>query len=135
MSLIDFEDRDFEDSEEASFRIFQNDEQDLDMIVTRDMFDNDNEETENENIAKEQTTEARKGQKKKKKKQYRDLEYKRLLTNTRERIRQRTLNSAFRILRKTIPAYPHDAKLSKYSVLKSAIRYLVFLQDLLTDME
>ncbi len=71
---------------------------------------------------------------KKRKLSHKDVEYKRLLTNSRERIRQQNLNTAFQLLRNIVPTYPADAKLSKYSILKSAIRYIIFLQDLITDM-
>ncbi len=71
----------------------------------------------------------------KRKMSYKDSEYKRLLTNSRERVRQQSLNSAFQLLREIVPKYPEDAKLSKYCILKSAIWYITFLRDLLADMD
>ena len=64
-----------------------------------------------------------------------DPEHRRLLTNSRERIRQRTLNIAFQSLRNIVPTYPREAKLSKYAVLKAAIKYINFLDDVKSAME
>ena len=66
--------------------------------------------------------------------QFKDPEYKRLVTNSRERQRQQSLNSAFDELRNVIPTHPKETKLSKYAILKSAIRYIRFLEDLLGAM-
>ena len=64
-----------------------------------------------------------------------DSEHRRLLTNSRERLRQRTLNMAFQSLRDVIPIYPRDSKASKYSILKAAIKYIDFLDDVILIME
>ncbi|XP_065185170.1 uncharacterized protein LOC135815760 [Sycon ciliatum] len=57
----------------------------------------------------------------------------RLLTNRRERWRQQLVNDAFMQLRKLIPTFPPDKKLSKHDVLKQASRYIVYVQTILTD--
>eukprot|EP00795_Rhopilema_esculentum_P003106 gene3106-1400_t len=64
-----------------------------------------------------------------------DPEYKRLLTNSRERCRQQSLNEAFQLLRTVIPLSNKDTKLSKYAILRSAIKYMSFLEELLANME
>ena len=52
-------------------------------------------------------------------------------TNTRERWRQHHVNMAFGELRKLLPTYPHDKKLSKHEILKLAMKYIAFLSSLL----
>ncbi|XP_065834427.1 uncharacterized protein [Oscarella lobularis] len=58
---------------------------------------------------------------------------KRLATNSRERWRQQNVNEAFQELRKMVPTYPPDKKLSKHEILRMATRYISFLQQLLND--
>ncbi|XP_028301013.1 T-cell acute lymphocytic leukemia protein 1 homolog [Gouania willdenowi] len=54
-------------------------------------------------------------------------------TNTRERSRQRNINGAFTELRRLIPTHPPDRRLSKNQILRLALRYIGFLDQLLTD--
>jgi hypothetical protein len=58
---------------------------------------------------------------------------KRMATNSRERWRQQNVNEAFQELRKMVPTYPPDKKLSKHEILRMATRYIAFLQQLLND--
>ena len=60
---------------------------------------------------------------------------KRMFTNTRERWRQKNVNHAFGELRKLLPTYPYDKKLSKNEILRLAMRYIQFLDKLLHDMD
>ncbi|XP_046863343.1 T-cell acute lymphocytic leukemia protein 1 homolog [Xenia sp. Carnegie-2017] len=60
---------------------------------------------------------------------------KRMFTNTRERWRQKNVNHAFGELRKLLPTYPYDKKLSKNEILRLAMRYIQFLDKLLRDMD
>lgn len=64
-----------------------------------------------------------------------DSEQRRLLTNSRERIRQKTLNAAFQSLRNSVPIYPKESKLSKYAILKAAIKYINFLDEITSAMD
>ena len=59
---------------------------------------------------------------------------KRLYTNSRERWRQQHVNLAFGELRKLLPTYPPERKLSKNEILKLAMKYIRFLDDLVKDM-
>lgn len=59
---------------------------------------------------------------------------KRLYTNSRERWRQQHVNLAFGELRKLLPTYPPERKLSKNEILRLAMKYIRFLDDLLKDM-
>lgn len=59
----------------------------------------------------------------------------RMFTNTRERWRQKNVNHAFGELRKLLPTYPYDKKLSKNEILRLAMRYIQFLDKLLHDMD
>ncbi|CAO2580829.1 T-cell acute lymphocytic leukemia protein 2 [Lemmus lemmus] len=54
-------------------------------------------------------------------------------TNTRERWRQQSVNSAFAKLRKLIPTHPPDKKLSKNETLRLAMRYINFLVKVLGE--
>ncbi|XP_014662065.1 PREDICTED: helix-loop-helix protein 2-like [Priapulus caudatus] len=56
-------------------------------------------------------------------------------TNTRERWRQQNVNTAFADLRKLVPTYPHDKKLSKNEILRLAIRYINLLNQVLKYQE
>ena len=59
---------------------------------------------------------------------------KRLYTNSRERWRQQHVNLAFGELRKLLPTYPPERKLSKNEILRLAMKYIRFLDDLVKDM-
>ena len=56
-------------------------------------------------------------------------------TNSRERWRQHHVNMAFGELRKLLPTYPPDKKLSKHEILKLAMKYITFLSTVLKDMD
>ena len=58
---------------------------------------------------------------------------KRLYTNSRERWRQQHVNLAFGELRKLLPTYPPERKLSKNEILRLAMKYIRFLDDLVKD--
>lgn len=60
---------------------------------------------------------------------------KRLYTNSRERWRQQHVNLAFAELRKLIPTYPPERKLSKNEILRLSMKYIKFLEKVLGDME
>lgn len=60
---------------------------------------------------------------------------KRLYTNSRERWRQQHVNLAFAELRKMLPTYPPERKLSKNEILRLAMRYIRFLDKLVKDMD
>jgi len=53
----------------------------------------------------------------------------------RERWRQQNVNMAFFELRKLLPTYPPDKKLSKVDILRSSIRYIRFLDGVLQEMD
>ena len=53
----------------------------------------------------------------------------------RERWRQQNVNMAFSELRKLLPTYPPDKKLSKVDILRSSIRYIRFLDSVLQEMD
>ncbi|XP_065058814.1 uncharacterized protein LOC135686497 [Rhopilema esculentum] len=55
----------------------------------------------------------------------------RILANARERSRVHKLGEAFNMLRRVIPSYTADQKLSKLSILKIAINYISALGSLL----
>ncbi|KAF6722051.1 T-cell acute lymphocytic leukemia-like protein 1 [Oryzias melastigma] len=59
----------------------------------------------------------------------------RIFTNSRERWRQQNVNGAFAELRRLIPTHPPDRKLSKNEILRLALRYIRFLDQLLTDQD
>ncbi|EDO46140.1 predicted protein [Nematostella vectensis] len=61
--------------------------------------------------------------------------HKRLFTNSRERWRQYQVNLAFAELRKLLPTYPPDKKLSKHEILRSTMKYIKFLDGLLQEMQ
>ncbi|XP_041792070.1 T-cell acute lymphocytic leukemia protein 1 homolog [Chelmon rostratus] len=56
-------------------------------------------------------------------------------TNSRERWRQQNVNGAFAELRRLIPTHPPDRKLSKNEILRLALRYINFLDRLVTDQD
>ncbi|XP_038555961.1 T-cell acute lymphocytic leukemia protein 1 homolog [Micropterus salmoides] len=59
----------------------------------------------------------------------------RISTNSRERWRQQNVNGAFSELRRLIPTHPPDRKLSKNEILRHALRYISFLDRVLTDQD
>ncbi|KAL0274893.1 UNVERIFIED_CONTAM: hypothetical protein PYX00_002923 [Menopon gallinae] len=54
----------------------------------------------------------------------------RIEANARERTRVHTISAAFDTLRHSIPAYSHNQKLSKLSVLRIACSYIMTLSRL-----
>lgn len=57
----------------------------------------------------------------------------RIEANARERTRVHTISAAFETLRKSVPSYSHNQKLSKLSVLRIACSYIMTLSSILTD--
>ncbi|CAG2101794.1 unnamed protein product, partial [Medioppia subpectinata] len=55
----------------------------------------------------------------------------RIFTNSRERWRQQNVNGAFADLRRLVPTYPADKKLSKNEILRLAIKYIKLLMAVL----
>lgn len=55
----------------------------------------------------------------------------RMFTNSRERWRQQNVNGAFSDLRRLVPTYPADKKLSKNEILRLAIKYIKLLSSVL----
>uniref|UniRef100_A0A673CI12 BHLH domain-containing protein n=1 Tax=Sphaeramia orbicularis TaxID=375764 RepID=A0A673CI12_9TELE len=51
------------------------------------------------------------------------------------RWRQQNVNVAFAELRRLVPAHPPDRKLSKNQVLRLAVRYIHFLDQVLRDQD
>ncbi|MBN3271155.1 ATOH7 protein, partial [Polyodon spathula] len=60
---------------------------------------------------------------------------KRMAANSRERKRMQGLNTAFDRLRKVVPQWGQDKKLSKYETLQMALSYIMALNNILTDTE
>lgn len=58
---------------------------------------------------------------------------KRVAANARERKRMQGLNTAFDQLRKVVPQWGQDKKLSKYETLQMALSYIMALNSILTD--
>ena len=54
-----------------------------------------------------------------------------IFTNTRERWRQQNVSGAFAELRKLVPTYPPEKKLSKHEILRNSIRYINLLSTVL----
>jgi len=54
----------------------------------------------------------------------------RVAANIRERRRMCSLNAAFDRLRRRVPAFPHEKKLSRIQTLRLAIRYIMFMSQL-----
>lgn len=50
-----------------------------------------------------------------------------ITSSKRERWRQQNVNMAFSELRKLLPTYPPDKKLSKVDILRTSIKYIRFL--------
>ncbi|MGH0116954.1 UNVERIFIED_CONTAM: hypothetical protein FKN15_026648 [Acipenser sinensis] len=59
----------------------------------------------------------------------------RMAANSRERKRMQGLNTAFDRLRKVVPQWGQDKKLSKYETLQMALSYIMALNSILTDTE
>lgn len=59
----------------------------------------------------------------------------RIEANARERTRVHTISAAFDTLRRSIPSYSHNQKLSKLSVLRIACSYIMTLSSLVDDSE
>ncbi|XP_053307045.1 transcription factor ATOH7 [Spea bombifrons] len=59
----------------------------------------------------------------------------RLAANARERRRMQGLNTAFDSLRKVVPQWGEDKKLSKYETLQMALSYIMALDRILTEAE
>ncbi|KAL4640929.1 hypothetical protein GN956_G11280 [Arapaima gigas] len=57
----------------------------------------------------------------------------RMAANARERKRMQGLNTAFDRLRKVVPQWGQDKKLSKYETLQMALSYIMALSRILTD--
>ncbi|XP_063047319.1 transcription factor atoh7 [Engraulis encrasicolus] len=57
----------------------------------------------------------------------------RMAANARERKRMQGLNTAFDCLRKVVPQWGQDKKLSKYETLQMALSYIMALDRILTD--
>ncbi|KAG5878025.1 hypothetical protein JTB14_014204 [Gonioctena quinquepunctata] len=57
----------------------------------------------------------------------------RIEANARERTRVHTISAAFDTLRRSIPAYSHNQKLSKLSVLRIACSYIMTLSSIVDD--
>ena len=57
----------------------------------------------------------------------------RTAANARERKRMQGLNTAFELLRKVVPQWGQDKKLSKYETLQMALSYIMALNRILTD--
>jgi len=54
----------------------------------------------------------------------------RVAANVRERRRMSSLNAAFDRLRRRVPSFPHEKKLSRIQTLRLAIRYITFMSQL-----
>lgn len=59
----------------------------------------------------------------------------RIEANARERTRVHTISAAFDTLRKSIPSYSHNQKLSKLSVLRIACSYIMTLSNIVNGDE
>uniref|UniRef100_A0A3Q0S776 Stem cell protein n=1 Tax=Amphilophus citrinellus TaxID=61819 RepID=A0A3Q0S776_AMPCI len=57
------------------------------------------------------------------------------LMGLRERWRQQNVNGAFAELRRLIPTHPPDRKLSKNEILRLALKYINFLDHILTEQD
>ena len=64
-----------------------------------------------------------------------DVEQNTFATMKQERWRQKNVNIAFSDLRRLLPTYPPDRKLSKVDILRTTIKYIRFLVDLLKTMD
>ncbi|KAI5107960.1 protein atonal homolog 7 [Silurus meridionalis] len=61
------------------------------------------------------------------------VDQKRAAANARERKRMQGLNTAFDQLRKVVPQWGQDKKLSKYETLQMALSYIMALNRILSD--
>ncbi|KAE8590842.1 hypothetical protein XENTR_v10018228 [Xenopus tropicalis] len=59
----------------------------------------------------------------------------RMAANARERRRMQGLNTAFDSLRKVVPQWGEDKKLSKYETLQMALSYIMALNRILSEAE
>lgn len=59
----------------------------------------------------------------------------RVAANIRERRRMCSLNTAFERLRRRVPAFPHEKRLSRIQTLRLAIMYITFMTELLTGRD
>uniref|UniRef100_A0A8C6SGK4 Atonal bHLH transcription factor 7 n=1 Tax=Neogobius melanostomus TaxID=47308 RepID=A0A8C6SGK4_9GOBI len=59
----------------------------------------------------------------------------RMAANARERKRMQGLNTAFDCLRKVVPQWGQDKKLSKYETLQMALSYIMALNRILTEAQ
>ncbi|XP_061546673.1 transcription factor atoh7 [Phyllopteryx taeniolatus] len=64
---------------------------------------------------------------------YESATRRRMAANARERKRMQGLNTAFDRLRKVVPQWGQDKKLSKYETLQMALSYIMALNRILTD--
>ncbi|XP_044155610.1 protein atonal homolog 7 [Bufo gargarizans] len=63
------------------------------------------------------------------------LTKRRMAANARERRRMEGLNTAFDSLRKVVPQWGEDKKLSKYETLQMALSYIMALNRILSEAE
>ena len=59
----------------------------------------------------------------------------RTAANVRERRRMSSLNQAFDRLRRRVPAFPHEKRLSRIQTLRLAILYISFMTELLSGQD
>ncbi|CAH1790160.1 unnamed protein product [Owenia fusiformis] len=59
----------------------------------------------------------------------------RMAANIRERRRMCSLNTAFERLRRRVPVFPHEKRLSRIQTLRLAITYISFMSELLTGQD
>lgn len=59
----------------------------------------------------------------------------RLAANIRERRRMCNLNNAFDRLRRRVPAFPHEKRLSRIQTLKLAITYISFMTEIVSGQD
>ncbi|XP_061084726.1 transcription factor atoh7 [Conger conger] len=64
---------------------------------------------------------------------YENVTRRRMAANARERKRMEGLNTAFDRLRKVVPQWSQDKKLSKYETLQMALSYIMALNRILID--
>ena len=59
----------------------------------------------------------------------------RVAANVRERRRMCSLNTSFDKLRKRVPAFPHEKRLSRIQTLRLAMFYIAFMTEILTGQD
>lgn len=59
----------------------------------------------------------------------------RVAANIRERRRMCSLNAAFDRLRRRVPAFPHEKKLSRIQTLRLAINYILFMSEMIATVD